>query len=369
MNNIENWYSRVYGFEDCKLTSIGTSIYDRESKVMLPYTYYGNNFNVLLNKGLPFKFYKDSNGLCKFNPSINTGNKELLEKAKTVYVHPSCTLSRSMLTQKYKKCNNPWTADVVVIPKPSTNDVYTKHWSVFLNEKAHLIVKCENYRDSTKSKAESIPEGTRLGDMIYSYDEWNQSKINKDDVLDAQLIYVGDVLLLRSKDSSLYDILTQQIPSNKLVCEEDIQATLGNEDNKITFENLVSIREMLHSSDANTVSAAFKALSMMDWIHYPNSIRYILKGDIKSTRYNKATNSTSVKYMLNSLTKPLSAGRRHWPGDYDNDIYEQDFELFKKLVCYYYHIDDNVTLTKEIRYFSFMTISSEGLIVPNLKQE
>jgi len=367
----------IYGFEEYDMTSLSNSIYYNHNHLysygtiygtMLPYNYMEGGYKIILDKGLPFKFSYGAGSCIEFEPSINTNHKELLATAKKVYVHPSCKLSRAMLSQKYKKCNNPWMADVVVIPDCGINDCRIKNVSLFLNESAHLMLYCDNsYSADNIKDANSIPEGTRLGDYITKVEEWSTTHLKKEEILDAKFFYVGEALVVPKGSLHIYDILTQQVPNNKLVFESDIMATLSTDENKVTFESLTSIKEMLDSTDEDTVSAGFKALSMMDWMHYPNSIRYVIRNNIRMNRYNKAVDSTSVKYMLQSLSN--NSGRMHWPGDYDNSIYEQDYELFKKLIRYYQHIDDDTTLLREVRYYDFMTVSSEGYVIPNLRKE
>jgi hypothetical protein len=123
---------------------------------------------------------------------------------------------------------------------------------------------------------------------------------------------------------------------------------------------------MLESSDENTVSAGLKSLSMMDWMHYPNSIKFMMdQTTMYNWKYNKACNSTSVKYMLKTITG--TTNRRHWPGSLDNEIYEADYELFKQLKCHYHQINPDQIMSY-IRSFNFMRVDVNGFISPNIKQ-
>ncbi len=106
---------------------------------------------------------------------------------------------------------------------------------------------------------------------------------------------------------------------------------------------------------------------MMDWVHYPNSIKFILKGVTNHQwRYNPACNSTSVKYMLKSIC--TTAKRGCWPGDFDPKLYEQDYELFKQLKIHYENVpQDNIM--SYMRYYDFMMCDSNGTIIPFLIYE
>ena len=123
---------------------------------------------------------------------------------------------------------------------------------------------------------------------------------------------------------------------------------------------------MLDSTDENTVSAGLKALSMMDWIHYPESIKVMLQS-ISYYRwyYNKTRSSTSVKYMLNQIfdsMRSVKYGRK-----FSMEIYEDDFNLFKDFVSWKYKYDEP-QLNDYLRYLPFMKLCPDGVLRPNLKK-
>ena len=80
---------------------------------------------------IPDKVVLNQYGRNYADTSFVVDHKELLETAKTVYVHPSCKVSRTLLSQKYKKTLNPWTADVIVVPQPNKNNFYVDDTAVF----------------------------------------------------------------------------------------------------------------------------------------------------------------------------------------------------------------------------------------------
>jgi hypothetical protein len=123
---------------------------------------------------------------------------------------------------------------------------------------------------------------------------------------------------------------------------------------------------MLESSDDETVGAGLKALSMMDYMHYPNSVRYIIKNLSRNNYYyNKAANSTSVRFMRKQLSG--SGKGIMWLGSYDMEIYEQDYELLKQLILHYEpRYKDN--LLSRMKIFPFMKVSNDGILIPRLKQ-
>jgi hypothetical protein len=199
---------------------------------------------------------------------------------------------------------------------------------------------------------------------------WVRGDVSCDNchIMDSELFYVGEVLTVPNSCSFVADILTNSIPRDKIVWETSVMESLGNDTNQLSLDNLISIKDMLESSDDNTVSAGLKSLSMMDWIHYPNSVRFILREiDNKwNWAYNKACDSTSVKYMLRSLS-PNTNSRGRWPGEYDHTIYKEDYDLFKQLKIHFDKCTPENVLSY-MRYFNFMTVTPAGLISPSIKQ-
>jgi hypothetical protein len=186
------------------------------------------------------------------------------------------------------------------------------------------------------------------------------------DLLESEFFFQGELLTVPTSCNHVMDILTYNIPRNKTVYETSIQESLSSETNQLDFDSLTSIKDMLESSDGDTVAAGLKSLSMMDWVHYPNSIKYVLKNAGSGQwRYNKATDSTSVKYMLRTISG--MHGRNRWPGDYDYNIFSEDFELLKKLRVHYDKLDDN-QMVSWLRYLNFMNVSPNGYISPNLRE-
>lgn len=363
-------YSYIHGFEHYKIVDMWSWMFNPANQsVWLAYNYLCNG-RYLINKDFPVVCHNEENPGCYYNtvhftPSLYTDNKELLEKAKKVYVHPSCTLSRSMLAEKYKKSLDPWTADVVVVPKPDYAGLSLDDFALFINDSAKMIVRVRI--DDEFNKLNIIfKEGEKVGDYMNgkTYERGTVYDIN--DLLNAEFFYQGGLLNIPNSHKHIMDILTYSIPRNKTVYETSIQESLGNETNQLDFDSLISIKDMLESSDEDTVAAGLKSLSMMDWVHYPNSVKYVLRNArSRQWRYNKATDSTSVKYMLRTISGMHSKSR--WPGDFDYNIFNEDFELLKKLKMYYDSLDDSQMLSW-LRYLNFMNVLPNGCISPNLRE-
>ena len=70
--------------------------------------------------------------------------------------------------------------------------------------------------------------------------------------------------------------------------------------------------------------------------------------------------------MMKTIAGERARKRTWWPGDFDSEIYEADFELFKQLKCHYHHIEPNEVM-HSIRSINFMHVNADGIMVPNYK--
>lgn len=360
--------SHLYGFEDYSILCISDScFYSQYGFYVSDRLRYIDSDKSIICKDLPVRIYNDPTASyyneVRFDPEICIDHKDLLSTTKKVYVHPNCKISRTLLSTKYKKSLDPYLADVVVVPKinPRQLDLYKA--ALFINESAKIIFKICIYDDRAKDKISEAEKGTLFKDLITCDPSSSNEMVYK--VLESEFFYYGDILNTSKDFSYIIDILTNSIPSEKIVFENSIQESLSDTSNQITFDNIVSITDMLNSSDTNTVSAGLKALSMLDWTHYTNSIKYILSDVAQYTwKYNHACSSTSVKYMLKSLSG--STNRRNWPGRGESEIYSQDYELFKQLKMYYAKVGPDKILDY-IKYESFVSVASDGRIRINIK--
>ena len=369
-------HAYIHGFEDYKVVNLGDGCFHNTWDFHCPYNFDTNTQTYLIVRDLPVTVYVEKNPVYDwiktvcFEPAVCENHKELLDTAKKVFTHTNCKLSRSLMAEKYKKSLNPWLSDAIVVPQLNTAEFYLNKCALFIHEDDKMIIKVE-LGDKTEEKAKDFVLGAIFREYAtcnpdHSYGD--RSQYNVDHIMDSELIFVGDVLSVPNSFSYVTEILTGAIPANKIVFEDSVQESLSNETNQLDFDSLCSIKDMLESSDENTVAAGLKSLSMMDWMHFPESIRFILNNVSNKWNwiYNKACNSTSVKYMIKTIAGDRARKRSWWPGDFSEDIYERDFELFKQLKCHYHHIQPLEVMTN-IRAMNFITVSPEGLLSPNLK--
>ena len=368
-------HSYIYGFEDYNIVALSDSYFRNTWSQYLPYGFDNAGGNYIINKDLPYEVdsvpstYRYYNSV-KFTPELCHNHSELLDTAKKVYTHTCCKLSRSMMAEKYKKSLDPFLSDAVVIPNPDLNDFRLWDVALFVNENAKLVgmVILDEDNEDVIKKVKTAEMGTKFSDMMTCSIDMRQQLYQPSHLLDAELFFVGQVLYIPNNQMWAMDVITGRIPTDKIVFESSVQESLGNETNKLDFDSLTSIYDMLNSSDADNVSAGLKALSMMDWMHYPNSIKFILtQVDNKwNWAWNKAMNATSVKFMFKSIAPNVRA-RNHYPGRYDERIFRQDYELFKQLKMHYEKVSPEKIL-EYIRMYPFMGVDGQGFIVPRLKE-
>ena len=371
--------THIHGFEDYRIVKLHCGCFSWNCDFDVPYCFDDSTNVYLINENLPVRVSNKNDvkydwlKTVTFVPTLCENHKELLSDAKKMYIHQSCKLSRSLVAEKYKKSLNPWMSDVVVVPSIDYNNLYLENYVLFMCESDKVIVAVTLNGEEVMKKFNDYTIGTQFRHYATgnpSYYPGRSSEISPSNchIMDSELFYVGEVLQVPNSCSFVADILTNSIPRDKTVFEESVMESLSNESNQLSFDSLISIKDMLESSDENTVSAGLKSLSMMDWIHYTNSVRYILNVvDNKwNWAYNKACNSTSVKYMIRSLA-PNANSRGRWPGAYDQTIYEEDYSLFKQLKLYFDKCPEE-KLLEYMRYLNFMTVTPAGMITPNYKK-
>lgn len=266
-------------------------------------------------------------------------HNEVLDTAKTVYIHSCCSFPKSYAAKKYKKTLNPWLADVVVVPNLTKKPLcmYENRY-IFINEDKKLIaIIREPWTDTIKNRI--VPGATissiANSDMSYFINLRSQYKNYFDfdlmDMLDAKFESKLNLLKCDKKDNYIVDLIMGALPKNKLVYEDSFVASLNDDTNQITYDILKSIKEMLNSSDDEIVGTGMKALTTLNYMDYPNSVKYVLWYTTNKWYYNKARNSTAFKYLF----KNLLHGNRYVRFQ-DRDISREDWDIFARM-----HREDN----------------------------
>lgn len=369
----------LYGFEDYRIWSLHGNFVNVTYPGAWLWDEYSSNKYITVN-GTSI-ICEDTSYGRKFNENIVKDHKGLIDTAKTVYVHKCCNISRALVSSRFKKTLDPWAADIVVIPK--SKDLYSNCSKAVLlideNTKSIIMRNIGYWReDSHLSDTEKalwdMSENMKLRDLlpanitldIHGRDT-TVSQEECESLKDSVLLYKGLLYNIVPKEEYLIDICTNSLPKDKIVFEDTLQSALGTEENKITFESLISIYEMLNSKDADAVNAGLKSLAMMDYAHYTNSIIYMLHQTNGSYRWCKASNSKAVKFMLNTLCGENRTYKRSMYLQESTSIFQEDYELYKQIVDYF-NKDVDRTVFDLIRFTNFMTINSEGMLVPRIKE-
>lgn len=266
-------------------------------------------------------------------------HKEVLDTAKTVYMHPCCSFPKSYATKKYKKTLNPWLADAVVVPNLTKKYFYLfENMCIFINEDKKLIaIIREPWSDAVKNRI--VPGATissiANSDMSYIINLRSRYKNYFDfdlmDMLDAKFENKLNLLKCDKKDNYIVDLIMGALPKNKLVYEDSFVASLNDDTNQITYDVLKSIKEMLNSSDDEIVSTGMKALTTLNYMDYPNSVKYVLWYTNNKWYHNKAKSSTAFKYLYKNLLCNSKFIRFQ-----DRVISRKDWDIFAQM-----HREDN----------------------------
>ena len=316
--------------------------YGYEGYRLLRFVYY--MFNTNYSSGMQYYGQDRSNHVIypldpellneydKFTLDIEE-HPELLDTAKKLYIYPTCGISRDAVSKKYKRCLDPLKADVVVLPDNIVSKVDICGCAVaFINDEAEEIYWCSlnkhglptNTSYQVYDRVRQAPGGTRLRDLMPISVRPN---LNYNEA-EAKLTYFGPVADFDKKTMHIFDYLTYAFPREKVVFQDTVMKTLGDETNVPTFENMISIVDMLKSSDESVQELGLKTLAALDFMHYPQAFITILAQCNYYIRGNKALHSSAVKYMLKALNYSLNS----WQTYTSKFISRKDYELTKALV-------------------------------------
>lgn len=298
--------------------------------------------------------------------------EDLLGTAKTVHILPSCKIPRNLVTAKYKKVLNPWMADMIIAPHDSIRKGYYTNIVFFSEIMKTIFVVYTNFTEIL-DRFKGAEKGKKFKDFLaISEDNWinllNSNSSSKVElwkaIFDSEFEFIGNAAHVEPSNEWIIDVIEGTLPKDKIVFEKTALAYLGNNDNQPTVENLLNIREMLNSKDEATNSVGLKALAMLDYIHYPNSVQLILQyanSSYGQWKYCQASNASSVKFMFKQL---FGGTARHYYL-YRNDIISQeDYDLFTQLLKAV--TEDNNEYARTLANMSFMYMDGSMSIHPRI---
>lgn len=348
--------SILYGFEDYRLYTLSSDLLS--ATTVSNYSFYLYSYNNLIYP------LKEEQVLPKgiVNLEELQDHPEIIQTAKSLYTHPDCKIPKSFLSQKYKKSLNPWMADGVVIPH-CERTIYAYPSAIFINSDAKEAFVFSISDAEVMQRMQSLQIGVLFKNIVkYGYMEnlLSSKYVSIVSLFNAGLEFVGSVLECTLHETYIVDVLSGSLPKSKLVFEDTVQKSLGNNENKPTLDNLISIYEMMSSSDNEVVGSAIKALSAMDYASYPNSVITVLK-NATNWEWNKACDSTAAKYMFKYLNNTTARGYFQYRDRY---ISKEDYDLTLALLR---HFNSGVSSVEYLRILPFTYEDETFNIHPRLK--
>lgn len=304
---MESFYSSVYGFEG----------YD--AKELDYYALYHKTLNILYNIGYKYLIPKE----CLINDvPTNDASTINFDTVKSVYIHPSCKMPRVLL-DKYKKVLDPWKADICIVDDNVINnfsaDIKRYPYIVKDDQKIIYIISSPSY----------LKELLGIDDVVgHTLSEIPNSDFGE---IANLPICEGSFLNISTRVYSSYlikqyqDIRLGLLPNDKVVSDTDVLEYVSDKNNTLDVDTMMSIYDLVKSSDKDTVILGLKTLSLLDYIHYPYSTKFII-GSINVSPLFKPS-IASITYMY----KKLNIRRRSDTSFYGNTLSRKDFEMLAQL--------------------------------------
>lgn len=296
-----------------------------------------------------------------------TLHPELLTNDAVVYIHPSCKVMKSYVKQKFKLSNDPFKADVAVIPYeyPSYTVELSKHliFRSMDGRTLYAIPYHSNHYDGFKNDIMDDIIKAEPGTLMKNISSNKGFEIHEEL---AFLEYVGiqSMAFLPKRESFAIDILQGSLPMDKIVTESQLTPMISTESNQITPDVLANIHSMMKSTDHDTRALALKTLATLNYMKYPVSTLWSFTADIdRSVIYNTLSEaSANVKFMAKSIDPYILTLKDHVRQP--DCISEEDYQM---LISFIEKFNDNPF--ECIRCMPFTAAEKDGKLKPKLKKE
>lgn len=268
----------------------------------------------------------------KFNSDVNK-----LEIGKSVYIYKDSILPRDVLGKNFKRVIKKEKADIVVVPHNYLSSL-SSELAVFAKGKSACILALQD--KSTLKVGDKIPANWIIQNYSYSS---GQSCVDSD----FKLIYIGK--LFKAPFECIADGCTNILDDKIIVDDfEFLKFAKNIIDEPDSCELLLSILDLVRSSDEDTKVLGYKTLAGLAYSKYPQAALYVLHSGTPCSR--------NLGNAYNLMTKYLEKYR------FERTINQHDWDIVKTLM----RKDNN------LRYMSqanFLSLNDDMLIVPNLKEE
>lgn len=224
------------------------------------------------------------------------------EKGQTLYFDKACTMPRVLCKDTWKRTTSMVNADCIVIPEHYTVN-YSYMGVIFYDRVLDII--CHAY----------LTESMTMPTIGQSFSSWHDDNADlipkyslalKENIehrnlfMNAGCIYVGGMINVKEESQFIFNVIDGLYP--KVGTEHSLLREIDTDGREFDLTTVYSLIEMLNSSDKDTVKQALKTMSMMDYVHYPATVNYILyKTYYEWHPYQKC--SSAVEFMLLTIYK------------------------------------------------------------------
>ena len=268
----------------------------------------------------------------KFNSDVDK-----LETGKSVYIYKDSILPRDVLGKNFKRVIKKEKADIIVVPHNYLSSL-SPEVAVFAKGKLACVLVL--WDKPTLKVGDKIPAGW----IIQNY---NYSNIQSYVGSDFELVYIGKLLKIPPEciADGCTNILDDKIIVNDFEFLKFAKSVIDEPD---SCELLLSILDLVKSTDEDTKVLGYKTLAGLAYSKYPQAALYVLRAGMPCGR--------NLGNAYNLMTKYLEKYQ------FEKTISQQDWDIVKILM----RKDNN------LRYMSqayFLSLNDDMLIIPNLKEE
>ena len=306
---MESFYSSVYGFDDYNAKELDyASLYYKTLR---------NNYVWPLSS----KYLIPKECLINNVPTTNASTINF-DNIKSVYIHPSCKMPRVLL-DKYKKVLDPWKADICIVDDDVINkfsaDIKRYPYIVVDDQKAIYIISSSSYLKELLNVDDVV--GHTLSEIPCSdFDILANLPICEGSFLSISTCVYPSYLIKQYQDIRL-----GLLPNDKVISDTDALNYISGKNNTLDVDTMMSIYDLVKSSDKDTTVLGLKTLSILDYIHYPNSAKFIIEA--ANTLQLLKPSIASITYMYKKLGIRKCSDTSFW----GKTLSKADFEMLAQL--------------------------------------
>jgi hypothetical protein len=228
-----------------------------------------------------------------------------------------------VLLDKCKKVLDPWKADICIVDDNVVNnfsaDVERYTYIVSDGQKTIYIITCSSYLKELLCVEDVV--GHTLSEIPNSdFGEIANLPLCEENFLNISTRVYSSYLIKQYQDIRL-----GLLPKDKVVSDTDVLNYISGKNNTLDVDTMMSIYDLVKSSDKDTTVLGLKTLSLLDYIHYPNSARFII-GSINSPQLFRLP-IASITYMYKKLDIRNRSDTSFW----GKTLSKKDFEMLAQL--------------------------------------